>query len=164
MRPPISGVDKFVSPGDIGYPVFSAPWGKFGVSICSDEIHPEGYRIMMLNGAQVIAHPTNLPQGIEFSLNFINPTRAIENRIYIVAANRVGIERRTRYIGLSSIYSFEGNVLARAGPKKNELVFADADLALAGEKHVVLRPGKEEWDIVRDRRPEHYAKLVEKKS
>ena len=52
MHPPISGVDKFVSKGDLGYPLFQTNWGKFGVSICADEIHPEDNRVMMLSGAE----------------------------------------------------------------------------------------------------------------
>src|SRR5579875_648044 len=161
MHPPKSGVDNYVSRGNLAYPVFDTEWGKFGISICADEVHPEDYRIMTLSGVEVIAHPTALPLGIESSLDYINPTRAIENRIYVVCANRTGVERGTNYIGSSSIFGVDGKAIARAEASEEKMIYASLDLTRARQKQVVSRLGKEEGDILGDRRPEYYGKLIE---
>jgi predicted amidohydrolase len=97
---------KFFKPGD-EFKVF----GRVGVMVCFDWYFPESARTLMLKGAQVIAHPSNLvlpncPDAMK--------TRALENRVYIVTADRVGEERGLRYIGQSEIVDPQGRIIYRA--------------------------------------------------
>jgi len=64
---------------------------RIGMLICYDWRFPEASRVLALRGADVIAHPSNLvyPNAQQAML-----TRALENRIYVVTANRTGTEKR----------------------------------------------------------------------
>jgi predicted amidohydrolase len=98
-------VDRYISRGE-DLPVFSIPQGKVGISICYDQRFPEHARIMALKGAQIIVHPTNLPENAEAYANFFNQARACENRLFVISANRVGQERNVRFIGRSQIIEY----------------------------------------------------------
>ena len=91
----------------------------------------------------------------------VTRTRALENRIFLLACNRCGEESGFWFFGHSQISDPSGNVLAEAQADE-EICYAEIEPAKAREKRIVLRPGEFELDTVGDRRPELYAKLVEK--
>lgn len=157
---PILGVDRFVTPGDL-LSVYDAPFGKLGVLICYDIRFPEAARVLALEGADVIALPTNWPEGAESSPDFLTRARAWENRVFVVAANRVGVERGRRFIGRSQIVSPGGKILCEAGPDEETILYADLDLEEARQKRIVIEPGEWELDVIGGRRPELYGPLVE---
>lgn len=134
---------KFFTPGR-EFKVF----GKVGVMICFDWIFPESARTLMLKGAEVIAHPSNL---VMPHCPDCMKTRALENHIYVVTADRVGVERGLRFIGQSQIVSPQGRVIYRASPTKEECVVRDINLELARDKSVTPRN-----DLVKDRVPQAY--------
>jgi len=156
---PTLGVDRFVSPGDT-LRVFDVPFGKLGVLICYDIRFPEAARCLGLMGADVIALPTNWPEGAESAPDFITRARAWENRVYVVAANRVGVERGRRFIGRSQIVAPTGEILCEAGGEEETILYADLDLSLCRQKRIVIEPGEWELDITHDRRPELYGELT----
>jgi predicted amidohydrolase len=131
--------------------------------ICYDIRFPEAARVLALKGAEVIALPTNWPEGAESSPEFITRTRAWENRVFIVAANRVGVERGRKFIGRSQIVSPNGEIMVEAGPDEETIIYADLDLSLARQKRIVIEPGEWELDITGGRRPELYGELVKQK-
>ena len=88
------------------------------------------------------------------------PTRAMENTVYVMAVNRVGLESGFRFIGTSSIVDPSGRVLARAGSDSEEVIQAEIDPAIARRKHLVRVPGRHEIDRIADRRPRFYQPLV----
>jgi predicted amidohydrolase len=155
---PTLGVDRFVTQGN-ALKVFDAPFGKLGVLICYDIRFPEAARCLALQGADLIALPTNWPEGAESSPDFITRARAWENRVFLVAANRVGVERGRRFIGRSQIVAPSGQILCEAGPEEETILYADLDLAQARQKRIVLEPGAWELDPIGDRRPELYGAL-----
>jgi predicted amidohydrolase len=159
---PYLGVDRFLERGDSPPRVFETGIGRIGVGICYDVMFPEHARVLALGGADVLALPTNWPEQREHIPEHVVPARAAENRIFVVAANRVGIERGTRFIGTSVIaHCAKGAVLARGTADEEEVLYADLNLAEARDKHVVIAPGEFEFNIVRDRRPELYGRIVE---
>ena len=149
------GVDRFASCGN-DLPVFETPLGKLGMLICYDQRFPEPARVLALQQAQVILNPVNLPTGAEAYPNFFFQSRACENRIFIVAANRVGVENGVRFIGRSQIINCFGQVLAEGDSVTESLITAEIDPQLADQKRVVNRPGEYEFDIVADRRADLY--------
>ena len=159
---PVLGVDRFVSPADF-LPVCDTgtPVGNLGCLICYDIRFPEAARVLALKGADIIALPTNWPQGAESSPDFLTRARAWENRVFIVAANRVGVERGRRFIGRSQIVDPNGRILAEAGPDEETILYADLDLTQAREKRIVIEPGEWELDVIGGRRPDLYGPLVE---
>jgi predicted amidohydrolase len=101
-------------PGDTGFQVFEYAGVKFGLLICWDWIYPEAMRTMALKGAQIILHSANLvtpycPDAMK--------TRAIENRVFIVTADRAGDEIRGgknfHFIGKSQVVAPNGDILVR---------------------------------------------------
>lgn len=123
-------------------------FGRVGVMICFDWFFPESARSLMLKGAEIIAHPSNLvlphcPDSMK--------TRALENRVYTVTADRVGVERGLRFIGLSQIINPRGRILYRASGAREECVVKEIDVNLARNKSVTPRN-----DLLKDRAPLAY--------
>jgi len=156
---PELGLDKFVTPGE-DLPVFDTRWGKIGILICFDQRQPEAARVLAMKGAELIALPTNWPEGAENSAEVMCVARAAENRVFYAACNRAGEERTFRFIGRSKIIAPNGAILAAAGAEEETLV-CDLDLSEARQKRAVVRPGEYEWTIFDSRRPELYEALTE---
>ena len=144
--------DFFVE-GKSPLPVVTTPFGPMGVMICFDWLFPEALRSLALSGATVVAHPANwvLPFGPQGMI-----LRSVENRLFTVTANRVGTEERgglspLRYIGESQIVSPKGEILARAGSDRPEIITATIRPDDALSKKVA-----EKSDFFEQRRPELY--------
>lgn len=156
---PFLGVDRFTVPGD-ELPVYDTPLGRIGVEICYDLRFPEVTRTLALQGAELVAHPTNFPVAARIQTELITVARAAENRIYLLTANRVGKERWGEFCGWSQIVDPYGRRLAEAGEKEETLLVADVELERARDKDYVV-PGEYELYLFGDRRPELYGALVE---
>ncbi|MHB9114866.1 MAG: carbon-nitrogen hydrolase family protein [Thermoleophilia bacterium] len=153
------GVDRFVARGN-QLECHSFRDTLIGVLICYDHRFPEAARSLALRGAQLLVQPSNLPRGAEAYGAFINRTRACENRVFSVSANRVGEERGAYFIGGSQIMDYRGEVIAEGDSRSEQLVVADIDLSLSECKHVVQIPGEYEFDLWKDRRPDLYQALL----
>jgi len=149
------------APGDRAPRVSRVGAARVGMLICFDWRFPEIWRVLALQGADVIAHPSNLV--VPRAAQLATPVRALENRVYVVTANRVGADarpdRRIAFTGRSQIVGPEGVVLARAGAAGTRALVADLDLAQARAKTF----GRTRNDIFKDRRPEFYGRVVDKK-
>lgn len=154
------GVDRFTTPGNIPYRVHDLPIGRVGVLICYDLRFPESARVLALGGAQLIVLPTNWPENSSIQPDVLTRARAAENRVFVLAANRVGTEHGTRFLGRSQIVHPSGAVIAEASGRETQLLVADIDLTDADRKHVVFRPGEHEMDLFRDRRTDLYGSLT----
>ncbi len=110
--------NRFFAPGDLGFPVFDLPWGRVGVMICYDGWFPESFRSCALGGADVVCIPTNWvpmpdqPKGREMMANTLVMAGAHSNGMFIVAADRVGVERGQPFLGSSLIVAPTGFPLA----------------------------------------------------
>ena len=159
------GIDRFNQPGDKAFPIFEIPDGphnapaKIGVNICFDCSFPESGRVVKLQGAQLLAIPTNWPIGSD-TWQHTPKVRATENHMVVVAADRVGEERGFRFAGHSQIIDFGGQVLAEAGETEETIVYGDVDLAAADHNQVVRVPGQWEFDRIAGRRPEMYGAIT----
>ena len=156
---PFLGVDRFATPGPDAPPVIEVEGLRFGVLICYDLRFPEAARVCALEGADLIALPTNWPVGVEFHPELFAPARANENHCYVLAADRVGTERGTTFMGRSLLVDYDGKVLAEAG-REAELLTGEIDPQAARATHVRRRPGEHEWDTIGDRRPGLYERLL----
>lgn len=87
---------------------------KIGMMICFDWIFPEAARSLALLGADIIAHPANL---VLPWCQAAMITRAIENRVFCITANRTGLEGKFKFTGASQIVSPNGKILLKL---KNE--------------------------------------------
>lgn len=115
--------------GNLGLPVFEGPWpGPLGLLICMDAGFFETARVQALAGARVIAFPTNW---LRTAPSPEWRARAAENGVYLVAADRWGEERGTRFAGGSCVIGPNGEVLAQRD-RGDGVVAAEIDLAGAG--------------------------------
>ena len=146
---------EWFSPGNLPLAVHRVGAARVGLMICFDWRFPEVARVLALQGADVIAHPSNLvfPNAQEAMR-----TRSIENRVYTVTANRIGTEERpggrVPFTGRSQIVAPSGEVVARAAKSATAAMAVDCDLAAARDKSLTaLTP------IFASRRPEFYRLL-----
>ncbi len=153
---PSLGVDKLTTPGKERYRCFDAPPMRIGMNICYDVAFPEASRALALDGADLIVLPTNWPPGAELMAEHVINTRALENHIYYAAVNRVGVERGFEFIGRSRICDPHGNTLCQGPPDQEIILYADIDVSLVRNKHIVRVPGKHEIHRMKDRRPDLY--------
>ncbi len=153
------GIDRYDDPGDIPFPVFSASGAKLGVNICFDCSFPESGRVVKLKGAQVLAIPTNWPARSD-TWQYVPKVRAIENHLYVVAADRVGVERGVNFVGRSQIINPNGDVLAEAGETEETILSAEIEPAASDDNRVVRIPGEYEFDRIAARRPETYGPIT----
>lgn len=155
---PYLGYDRFATAGD-ELPLFDTKLGRIGILICFDQRFPEPCRVLALDGADVVLIPTNWPVGAEVSADVMCITRAAENRVWVVTANRVGRENGFEFIGRSKIISPTGTVVSYAGGDEAVLV-AEIDLAEARQKRTITIPGKYETEVFKPRRPDLYGKVL----
>ena len=129
---------------------------RVGMLICFDWRFPEAARVLALQGADVIAHPSNLvfPNAQEAMR-----VRALENRLYTVTANRTGTESRpggrVPFTGRSQVVDPNGEVVARASKTASVAMAVDCDLALARDKRLTART-----PLFSNRRPQFYRSLA----
>lgn len=157
---PFLGVDRFVTPGEGPLEPFDTPIGKIGIEICYDLRFPEVTRALALAGAEIIAHPTNWPLAARANAEFITRARALENRVFLLTSNRVGIERSAEFCGWSQILDPLGSRLAEADEASEVLLVAEIEPLEARVKDIVPKPGEYEMYLFGDRRPELYGVLV----
>ncbi|MGI0078073.1 MAG: nitrilase-related carbon-nitrogen hydrolase [Nitrososphaerales archaeon] len=152
------------SPGDTGFRVFDllSIGCKIAPLICFDWFFPESAREVALRGADIICHPSNLVLPGKAQQGML--TRAFENRVFVITANRVGIENRGpkdrfRFTGKSQIVSPLMEKLATA--KSNESIAKSArlDLELARNKQVTSMNS-----AFSDRRVEFYTEQYKRES
>jgi predicted amidohydrolase len=147
-------------PGNTGFNVFHTDIGTIGVMICFDWYFPESMRALALQGAQIIAHPSNL---VLPYCPIAMPIRCLENRVFAVTANRIGTEQRKEgppltFIGMSQIIGPDSTIVVQAPEAHTSLTIEDIDFDKALNK--AINPYN---DLFRDRRPEMYQSLVSKK-
>lgn len=138
---------KFFSPGQKFF-VFDS----VGVMVCFDYFFPESARTLMLKGAKLIAHPSNLilPYCPDAMVQ-----RSLENRVFSVTCNRIGKERGLEFIGQSQIVDSKGNVLYRAGTEE-EVAVKEISLKEADNKVIT-----QQNELLKDRNPSAYKIVCE---
>jgi deaminated glutathione amidase len=103
---------------------------KLGLSVCYDVRFPELYRILALEGAQLVTVPAHFttPTGKDH-WHVLLRARAIENQLYVAAAAQVGetLPGKPAY-GRSLIVDPWGLVLAQA-PDEETVISAELELA-----------------------------------
>jgi predicted amidohydrolase len=138
--------------GTMGFPVFEINDVKVGLLVCFDWIFPEAMRTLALKGADIILHSANLllPYYQQAAI-----VRAIENRVFIVLANRNGIEERfgskNEFTGESEIVDPWGKVILKTGKDEEGIFSIDINPEDARNKKVT-----DLNDIFKDRKPEFY--------
>jgi predicted amidohydrolase len=157
---PMSGVDCFVKPGDKPFEVFRTPIANIGILIWHDITFPETARILMLQGADIIIVPTNWPRKYDIVSKHMINTRAVENFVHIIACDRVGVERKGKFLGQSKVVNARGMTKIRGSISKEEILYSEVDIAFARIKFIPGFDGGVLFDMIKDRRPEFYVDIA----
>jgi len=139
-------------PGNSGFGVFEHNGARIGMMICFDWAFPEAARSLTLNGAQIIAHPSNLV--LQYCQQAML-TRSLENGVFSITCNRWGEETlgetHLRFTGGSQIVSQRGVRLAQSPEGDDAVQIVTIDPAEADDKWITPRNHR-----LKDRRPEMY--------
>ena len=105
------------SPGGQPPPLVDTAAGRIGVGICYDLMFPELTRRLALDGADVLAFPTNSPRLVPPEGPWpmevaVAATTAYVNRVFVAVADRCGSERGVEWVGGSVIAGPSGRLLA----------------------------------------------------
>jgi len=146
------------------YPVIETEFGKIGMFICADGRLPEIVRCLSLKGADILLDLTNwVTSGFEKEnltnpqVEYMIPTRALENRVWIIAANKVGMEAKSiLYCGKSAVFAPDGQIAKIASSCQEEILFYEISLEEALDKSI-----DNQINIMNDRRPELYSELIQ---
>jgi len=157
---------RYFEVGDLGWRVWRAFGGLLGMCICNDRRWPETYRVMGLQGVEMVLlgynTPVHHPPAPEHDLlgNFHNQLSmqagAYQNGTWVVGVAKCGREEGCDMIGQSQIIAPSGETVAMCTTLGDELCVARCDLDLT-------RSYKETtFNFARHRRPEHYRLIVDR--
>ena len=154
----------FFEPGPEGFGVWRAFGGIVGMMICNDRRWPESYRVMGLQGVELILCGYNTPihyapdpsqdilQGFHNSL--VMQSGAYQNGTWVVGSAKGGVEDGVDTLAQSCIVAPSGQIVAQAFTNGDELVVARCDLDWCQRYKGTL------FDFDRYRRPEVYGRIT----
>ncbi|GHO44787.1 nitrilase-related carbon-nitrogen hydrolase [Ktedonospora formicarum] len=147
---------RWARDGDQGIQVWETPLGRLGGLIGEDNAYFEAARLAALQGADIVLCPTNWT--LEHSPINWWMARALENGIYVLAANREGVERGIRFHGGSCLVNPDGSIQT-ALEGGTGVLYGEVDVTRSREK----RWGSShnyQGDRLADRRPRAYVSLT----
>ena len=154
----------YFTPSAEGFPVWDAFDGRVGMMICNDRRWPESYRVMGLQGVELILCGYNTPlhyvpdptqdplQGFHNSL--VMQSGAYQNGTFVVGVAKGGVEEGVDSLADSMIVAPSGEILAKATTSADELVWADCNLDWCYQYKDTL------FNFDRYRRPEVYTRIT----
>jgi predicted amidohydrolase len=157
---------RYYDVGDLGFPVWRAFDGIVGMCICNDRRWPETYRVMGLQGVELVMLGFNTP---EFNAAIPEPSHlrmmhhflsvqagAYQNGTWVVAVAKAGVEEGCMLIGGTCVAAPTGELVAVASTLGDELLSYEIDLD-------ATKPVKDTvFNFARHRRPEHYTLITER--
>ena len=156
----------YFNPGNLGFRTWRAFGGILGLCTCYDRRWPETYRVLALQGAEMILLGYNTPEelpdrdGSEPLARFHNlltmQAGAYQNSTWVVGVAKAGVEEGVAQIGQSCIISPTGEIQAMAVTMEEELVVARCDLDLT------LKYKKDSLNFEKNRRIQDYCLITER--
>ncbi|WP_298954287.1 N-carbamoyl-D-amino-acid hydrolase [uncultured Methylobacterium sp.] len=156
---------RYFEPGDTGFPVWRMLGGLLGMCICNDRRWPETYRVMGLQGVEMVVLGFNTPsvnsqrngEGLEqrlFHHRLSVQAGAYQNATWVVAVAKAGNEDGHLLTGGTLIVDPNGFIVAELPGEADGVIVHPCDLD-------ETRFGKETiFDFARHRRIEHYGRIT----
>ena len=163
---PFQNLEKrYFAVGDLGFPVWDAFGGRVGMLICNDRRWPEAFRMLSLQGVELVMLGYNTPRHLptlpeadhlaEWHNTLCLQAGAYHNATWVVGVAKAGLEENCDMVGGSAIVAPSGEIAAQAYTLGDELITAACDLDFAQRY-------KARWDFDRNRRPELYRAIVDR--
>jgi predicted amidohydrolase len=158
---------RYFETGDLGFPVFRAFGGIVGMCICNDRRWPETYRVMGLQGVEMVLlgynTPVHNPPAPEhdalsnFHNELVMQSGAYQNGTWVVGVAKAGCEEGVDQIGNSIIVAPSGEIVAACTTLGDELAIARCDLDLTKSYKSTV------FNFAKHREPQAYGLIVERK-
>ena len=157
---------RYFDVGNEGFRVWRALDAIVGMCICNDRRWPETFRVMGLQGVEIVALGYNTP-----SENIHHPepvhlrmfhhlltmqANAYQNATWVLAAAKAGREDGHSLIGGSAIVAPTGEIAAQALGEDDELIGATLDLELGDYIRRTI------FNFAKHRRIEHYGLITKR--
>ena len=154
----------YFEPSMEGFGVWKAFGGRVGMMICNDRRWPESYRVMGLQGVELILCGYNTPihyvpdpsqdilQGFHNAL--VMQSGAYQNGTWVVGVAKAGVEEGVDSLGQSMIVAPSGQIVAQTLTTDDELIVSRCDLDWCDKYKKTL------FDFNRYRRPEVYGRIT----
>ena len=158
---------RYFETGNLGFPVFRAFGGIIGMAVCNDRRWPETYRVMGLQGVEMILigynTPVHNPPAPEhdnlshFHNELVMQSGAYQNGTWVIGVGKGGREEGVDQIGNSIIVAPSGEIVGACSTLGDELAIArcDLDLTLSYKNSV--------FNFAKHREPHAYGMIVERK-
>ena len=157
---------KYFEVGDLGFRVWRFMDTITGMLICNDRRWPEAFRVLALQGAEIVALGFNTPTE---NLHYPEPpalrvhhhlimaqAMAFQNATWLVQTAKCGHEDGFRMFGHSLIVAPTGEIAVKSQTEEDEVIVCDADIDLAADLKRTM------FNFAAHRRPEHYRLIVER--
>ena len=156
---------RYFLPGDKGFPVWRTMGGVVGMCICNDRRWPETFRVMGLQGVEMVVLGYNTPSSNSLKADETVDTRkhhsrltiqagAYQNATWVVGVAKAGDEDGHHLIGDTCIIDPNGYVVAQAETEEDELVTYECDL----DATKFLKEST--FNFAAHRRIEHYGRIT----
>jgi predicted amidohydrolase len=157
---------RYFAYGNLGFPAFRAFGGVVGMMICNDRRWPESFRMLGMQGAELIVLGYNSaaydPNGGDsethelrtFHSNLCAQAGAYQNAAWVVAVAKAGVEDGAGLIGSSVIVDPRGVIVAQAQTLDDEIILADCNLDACAQGKTKM------FDFAAHRRPQHYGLIT----
>jgi predicted amidohydrolase len=158
---------RYFEPGNLGFKVWRAFGGVMGMCICNDRRWPETYRVMGLQGVEMVMLGYNTPfkhtgyDDIDGLTGFHNrlslQAGAYQNATWVIGTAKCGTEEGSEMLGQSSIVAPSGEIVAQAVSREDEIIAARCDLDMGRRYRETI------FNFAKHREPEAYRPIVERK-
>ncbi len=156
---------RYFEPGDLGFRVWRMLGGIFGMCICNDRRWPETFRVLGLQGVEMVTLGFNTPSVNSqksgeaaaqrmFHHQLSLQAGAYQNSTWVVAVAKAGTEDGHHCIAGTMIVNPDGEVVAQSATEADELIVhrCDLDATVFGKQTM--------FDFARHRRIEHYGLIT----
>jgi len=157
---------RYFEVGNLGFPVWRALGGVLGMCICNDRRWPETYRVMGLQGVEMVllgyntptlnAEAEESPHLRMFHNHVVMQAGAYQNATWVVGVAKAGTEDGHDLMGGSVIIAPSGEIVAQCRTQGDELIVADCDLEACALGRTTI------FDFAAHRRIEHYGLITER--
>lgn len=157
----------YFEPSMEGFSVWQAFNARVGMMICNDRRWPESYRVMGLQGVEMILCGYNTPihyapdpqqnilQGFHNAL--VMQSGAYQNGTWVIGVAKGGVEEGVDSLAQSMIVAPSGQIVAQALTNDDEVIVADCDLDWCKNYTDTV------FDFEKYRRPEVYGRITSQK-
>ena len=164
---PFQNLEKrYFEVGDLGFPAWRTWGGVAGMMICNDRRWSEAYRVLGLQGVEMIFCGYNTPVHHpaapdhdrlgQFHNELSMQSGAYQNSSWVIGVAKAGLEEGVEMIAGSCIIAPTGEIVARCSSNGDEVIVARCDLDLGNSYRQTT------FNFALHRRPEHYRAIVER--